>query len=571
MNDRRRSLLVLGLLALGFTVVSLRLVWIQLFEHERYVEEAIQNHWDKKIVPARRGSILDAAGNMVAQTHILYDVRLDARAVTPKDLPQLGQLAAILGTPWAEFRAKYEPNNRYLLLKRDVTEEVAVALRDLKFKPLITEEKQVRSYPNRWQAAHMVGFLDQNGRGVLGVEKAVNELLSGLPGERWIEKDARRREIVAYRRKDTPPIDGSQVTLTIDMEIQHIVEDEADRLVRDFSPHGVFIVAMRPKTGEILALANRPTFDPNAREGVTMAAMRNRCVTDFYEPGSIFKIVTLAATLNERIANLNTPIFCENGHFYYGGSWLKDHEPQGTIPILKGFQVSSNIMMAKLGLALGNDRLYQYAHNFGFGVPTGILPGQSESGGMLSPVRNWSKISATRIPMGQEVGATPLQMIAALSAIANGGTLMAPQFIKQVADDHGRVFKVFRPRIVRQVVSRDTARQVSKALAAVVSSEGTGKNADVPGYTVAGKTGTAQKAENGHYTLDKHVASFMGYLPEEDPQFSLLVMVDEPQGKKYYAADVAAPAFANIAKQMAQSLDLVPNQPVEHKTQEARL
>jgi len=310
---------------------------------------------------------------------------------------------------------------------------------------------------------------------------------------------------------------------------------------------------MDPHTGEILGMGSRPTFDPNDSKSYAPDAVRNRCLTDAVEPGSIFKIITFSGALNEGLINLDTPVDCHHGSFAYGGKILHDDEKDGfgTLKAIEVMAQSSNIGTACIALGLGENKLYKYARAFGIGQRTGLMTSQGESAGMFQPVNKWSAISITRIPMGQEVLATPIQMVTAMSVIANGGRLVMPRLAKEVTDKSGRVMKVYQPRIVRQVISADAAADAAKALAQVMI-DGTGKSIHVPGHSIAGKTGTAQKVVNGEYSHDHHVSSFIGFMPAQDPDFVALVMVDDPKTTKYYGAEVSAPVFARIATQMAQ-------------------
>lgn len=544
-------------LSFGFTLVSLRLVQIMLVDHEKYQDLAIENHLRRIELPPHRGAIVDANNNTLAQTRILNDIYLDCQKLKDPD-ETLQKIAEILELPADSLIKSYNPETRYWSLRKDVDEKMVAALRELKINNLIFKETSVRSYPNGAHASHLIGFLGDDNRGASGVEKQMNSYLRGIPGELWIEKDRKGKEIAAYRRKDLQPVDGMQVALTIDLSIQHIIEEELDKLVLKYQPAGAFVIVMRPRTGEILAMANRPTFDPNERKLAKSEQMRNRCLTDTFEPGSTFKVVSIAAALNEGVVALGTPIFCENGEFYYGGFTLHDHERYGTLTVNEVIARSSNIGTAKIALNLGQDRLFPYLQAFGFGKPTGIFARQGESPGILRPLAQWSKISITRVPMGQGVAATPMQMVNAMSTIANGGALMTPRLIKQVSDTEGHTVEVYSPRMIRQVIAPSTARMMSQALQDVVSDQGTAQGASVPGYTVAGKTGTAQKFVNGEYSKEKYVASFIGYLPAENPQFVMLVMVDEPKGKQYYGGQVAAPAFAEMSKKIVQCLNLEP-------------
>ncbi|MDE1170793.1 MAG: penicillin-binding protein 2 [Verrucomicrobium sp.] len=567
---RNRALWVFVFLSFGFTLISYRLVQIQLAEHEHYRLLAMENHCDRVELPARRGMILDSQGQILAETQVLHDVRVDGRNLLQpgQTLPEMEHL---LGAAPGSLSKIFKPENRYQLLARDVTDEQVSSLKDFqrrkcaawdkaRLKPqafLTIEEHYLRTYPNGSHASHLIGYLGGEEKGVSGVENTGDAFLRGIPGEQWIEKDPRGREIAGYRGRDQQPVDGYNVVLTLDMAVQHVLEDGLDKLVEKYHPAGVYAICMRPKTGEILGLANRPTFDPNHRSGVPMAAFRNRCMTDMFEPGSTFKIVTLSAALNEGLFHLDSQIFCENGSFFYADHWLHDAEPSGTLTVAQVLARSSNIGFAKIGLELGENRLYDYARRFGFGEQTGLLPHQGEAMGVLRPVSAWSKLSPTRVPMGQEVAATPLQMATAMSVIANRGSLVRPRLIQEITDGQGRVIKYFPPQVVQRVIRPETAVQVSHALAGVVE-DGTAVKAAIPGLTVAGKTGTAQKFIHGSYSSDKYLASFIGYVPEEDPQFVLLVMVDEPRTRNYFGGQVAAPAFSEMGAQIADILNLAP-------------
>jgi cell division protein FtsI (penicillin-binding protein 3)/stage V sporulation protein D (sporulation-specific penicillin-binding protein) len=310
-----------------------------------------------------------------------------------------------------------------------------------------------------------------------------------------------------------------------------------------------------------MAMASRPNFDPNDHKTFTREGIEDRCITDTVEPGSIFKIITLAAALNEGLVALDTPVFCENGTFYYGGRELRDDEPNGTLPVEEVLAKSSNIGFAKIALNyLHEDKLYKYATAFGIGQRTDLFTQQGESPGILRPVSKWSALSITRIPMGQEVGATPLQMVDAMCVVANGGRLMAPQLTSKVTDANGQVIKAYEPRVIRQVISPEVAQEVAKALHQVTI-DGTAKDVKVKGYSFAGKTGTAQKFVDGAYSHTHFVSSFIGFLPAEDPAFVALVMVDDPQTKHYYGAEVSAPVFADMARQIAQILNIPEDEP----------
>jgi cell division protein FtsI (penicillin-binding protein 3)/stage V sporulation protein D (sporulation-specific penicillin-binding protein) len=387
----------------------------------------------------------------------------------------------------------------------------------------------------------------------------MEQYLHGSDGFRFIERDRTGREIVPYRGQERDARDGCDVQLTIDMGLQNIVEKELAAAVKQFRPKNATVILMRPQTGEILAMATRPNFDLNKQQGVPEEHRRNRSITDIFEPGSTFKIVTTAGALTEKVVRPESMIFCENG--YYSWCRLKDHHPYADLSVNDILVKSSNIGVAKLAIQMGDQKFYEYVRKFGFGERTGVsLPG--EVPGILHPPHRWSKISITRIPMGHEVAATPLQVATAMCAIANGGRLLMPQIVSRITDDQGKVITEFPPQEVRRVASPDAARAVSSALAQVVTKKGTAYGAAVPGFDVAGKTGTAQKAdEHGRMTHDKYVVSFAGYMPAENPAFVGFVMFDEAQTKRgeNYGGLVAAPVFARIAEQAARYLGLTPN------------
>lgn len=570
MNPRRRIMAVSFVFAFCLTVVSCKLIWIQLVKQESYRAEAIRCHTRGEPVPAQRGSILDVSGRVLAQSMPFIEVHLDGKilAQEPKELPVI---ASILGVSAEWLKGQVDPENRYLKVAEGISVETEGKLKASKLRSVITERKTARNYPNGSETAQILGYVNSMEVtpvgmarpltvevGEAGVEKSMDRYLRGVAGERRIIQDVRRREIPYFRLSDRPARDGYHVVLTVDQGIQHVVEREADALVEKYQPETLQIVVLRPSTGEILAMVSRPTFDPNQRATYESWAVKNRILADTYEPGSTFKIVTVAAALNEKVADLNSTFFCENGEMFYGGSSLKDHEDYGMLTLREVVAKSSNIGMAKLAIQLGEEKVHEYARLFGFGQKTqrgeGALPG--EEGGLLRPIRRWSKLSITRIPMGYEVAATNLQMALAYGAIANGGKRMAPRIIKAVVDRDNRVVLQFLPKVVCQAIQPEAAEKMVEALRGVVSDQGTAEGAQVPGYEVAGKTGTARKVVQGDYAKDKYRASFIGFLPAEKPEFLVSIMVDEPKGKVYYGGLVAGPAFKNIATQVAEQLHL---------------
>jgi cell division protein FtsI (penicillin-binding protein 3)/stage V sporulation protein D (sporulation-specific penicillin-binding protein) len=369
---------------------------------------------------------------------------------------------------------------------------------------------------------------------------------------------------VLYRGQERAPRNGYQVHLTIDLNLQNIVENELDAAMREYSPKKATIILMRPQTGEILAMANRPAFDLNRRSDAKPEQMKNRAICDMMEPGSTFKIVTAAAALNEHKFRLDSYIFCEKGVWNYGGTALHDHAAFSDLSVKDILVKSSNIGAAKLAVSLGDQKFYEYIRRFGFGERTGIeLPG--EIPGLIRSPQSWSKISITHIPMGHEIGVTPLQMTAAMCSIANGGKLMTPRIVKSITTSDGKTISSLTPIALRQVISPETASQIGTALRGVVSDRGTAAAAAVPGFIIAGKTGTAQKVDpRGGYEKGQYVVSFCGYLPADRPEFVGLVVLDGAQTKPElnYGGLVAGPIFSRIAEKAARYLDLEPHEEI---------
>jgi cell division protein FtsI/penicillin-binding protein 2 len=426
-------------------------------------------------------------------------------------------------------------------------------------------DDQLRVYPNGSLAAHVLGFvstdeLSEDGQTVLetagqdGVELSMNSALSGVPGWRVTEMDRRRQELVSLRDQDVPPRDGYNVVLTIDGVIQHIVETALTNAMDKHTPISVTGIVIRPQTGEILAMATLPSFDPNNPGASASDARRDRAISDIMEPGSTFKIVVVSGALNERVVQLTDTFDCDHGHFAYAGRVLHDHEPFDILTTEGIITKSSNIGAAKIGIRLGDDRLYDYARNFGFGQRTGIpLPG--EVSGILHPVNDWSKVSIAQIPMGQGVAVTRLQMAMAMSTIANGGRLMQPMLVNHLVDHNGNVVAQYAPQMVRQVMSPGTARLMVEALKTVVSPEGTAPDAAMNDYIVAGKTGTAQKAGPGGYLPGKYFASFIGFFPADNPQLCISIVMDDPK-EGYYGGQVCGPIFKEIGERCASYLNI---------------
>jgi cell division protein FtsI/penicillin-binding protein 2 len=363
--------------------------------------------------------------------------------------------------------------------------------------------------------------------------------------------------LVSLRDVDVQPRDGLNVVLTIDSVIQDIVETAIAKAMQDHTPQSITGIVIRPSTGEILAMATLPHYDPNHPDTISPET-RDRCITDVMEPGSTFKIVVVSGALNDGIVHLNDSFDCENGHFAFAGRILHDHKPFGILTTEGIITKSSNIGAAKIGIKLGEDRLYDYAADYGFGERTGIpLPG--EVAGILHPVKDWSKVSIAQIPMGHGIAVTRLQMMMAMCAIANDGWLMHPMLVKCLQDRDGNVVEQYAPQRVRRIISDQTDKEMIEALKTVVLADGTAPTAALKDYVVAGKTGTAQKVENGTYASNKYVSSFIGFFPADNPQVCISIVMDNPK-EGYYGGEVCGPVFHDIAERCASYLNIPPDQ-----------
>ena len=563
---------VCALLVLVFTGFAWRLINLQVLQHDSFVAIAAEKHERREIIPARRGRILDRNGEELAVNIPVRTVTADGTHI--HDPAALARIAApFLDLPVGELTEKLSTKRPYVVIKKEVSEEKAQdmirAIEKANLHGLYLEEGALRSYPNGEMLCHVLGFVDHSGHGTDGIEKMFDAELAGHDGFRMIEHDRKGREIVVYRGQEQLPENGTDIRLTIDMALQAIVEHEVDEAYRQNHPAGATAILADPTTGEILAMACRPNYDPNRFNEAKPDQMRNRAITDMYEPGSTFKIVIADAALNEGIVDANTRIYCENGHFSYGGKILKDHHGYGDLTLKEILMKSSNIGSAKMALRMQDNMYYDYVRKFGFGEKTGI-PLHGEISGMVNPPHRWDALTKTRMAMGQSVAVTPMQMVMAMSAVANGGKLMKPQLILS----KGEGSAVNPPEIVREVVKPSTARFVATALQGVVSNEGTAPQAKIDGYNVAGKTGTAQKiSSHGGYLEGRYIVSFAGFFPSANPKLMGLVIVDDAKlsSEANFGGLVAAPVFSKIGGKAARHLDLPPDtQPSVGETGQAK-
>jgi len=544
-NYGRRSEAVFLLFFLFLILCIARLLYIQFFRSSYLSDIARKQHNLFVELEPQRGGIYDF--NFKPQA---INISADSLYASPNEIRDkdkeniINQLAAILNLERAFLRQKLWRKKSFIWIARKITPEQALAIKKLNIRGLGFLKESRRSYPNSYLASHIIGFAGLDNTGQEGVEIYYDKYLKGEPGWGFFLRDARQKKLDLWEEMVLPK-DGYELVLTIDEVIQYIAERELDKAFKAHHAKAASIIVMDPHTGAILALANRPTFDLNTRNNVDKDQMRNRAICDMLEPGSVFKIVTASAALEEKKVNEEDKFFCENGAYRVASHILHDHRPHGVLTFREVVEQSSNIGTVKIAQILGNETVYRYVRRFGFGSRLGIdLPG--EIPGSIREPRSWSKISIAAVPIGQEIGVTVLQLAGAISVIANGGQLMKPYIVQEIRDKHQEVIKKFSPQLIRKVISLDTAERVKKMLTGVIE-EGTGKMARMEGFSAAGKTGTAQKLEpNGSYSHNKFVASFIGFAPAEDPLLAIVVTVDEPH-PYYFGGVVAAPVFKNVA------------------------
>jgi len=544
-NYRRRFEAVFLVFFIFLLFCIARLFFVQFFRSNYLSDIARKQHNLFVELEPRRGAIYDINSKPQAFNMPVDSVYASPNEIKDKDkeaiIRQLGPLLKLSDT---YLRDRLSRKKSFIWIARKVNPEQSAAIKRLKIKGLGFLKESKRSYPNSYLASQVIGFAGLDNVGLEGLELYYDKYLKGQAGWAMFLRDARQKRLDIWERMVLPK-DGYEVVLTIDEVIQYIAERELDKAFKTYHAKGASIIVMDPHTGAILAMANRPTYDLNDSNQASKDTVRNRAVCDLFEPGSVFKIVTASAAIEEKRVSEQDKFFCENGSYRVATHTLHDHRPHGWLTFREVIEQSSNIGTTKVAQLLGPDTVYRYIRLFGFGEKLGIdLRG--EIPGMISQPRRWSKISIAAIPIGQEVGVTALQLASAISVIANGGQLMKPYVVHEIRDRQGENIKQFSPAMIRKVISSDTANRIKTILAGVVE-EGTGKLAKVPGFTSAGKTGTAQKLEpNGTYSHSKFVASFIGFAPVEDPLVTIVVIVDDPH-PYYFGGVVAAPVFRNVA------------------------
>jgi len=552
-SDRRanhRIRLLLAAFGVLFAVAIVRAAWVQGVQHNRYSAMAVTQHRETIEVPAGRGTIYDRTGEPLAIGEQATTVYADPRNIADAQRAALAAGKALGVDARTIYPTLKDRTKGFVYVARKADPVKAEALSKKEIAGLGFYPEELRAYPQGAVAAHVLGFAGTDNHGLDGLERSLDKTLSGRPGFETIVKDPFGRAIDVVTSKPETP--GKSVTLTIDHQVQANAEQILARTVRQFDAKGAAAIVMDPRTGAILAMANYPTFDANAFSTASPEARRNRAVTDAYEPGSTFKIVTIAGALEDNVVS-PTSSFTLAPTIQVADRVIHEAHARGTevMSVKEILSQSSNVGTITVAEMLGKGELSAWVDRFGFGKPTGIdYPG--ESSGLVLPLEDWSGSTIGTVPIGQGIAVTPLQMVSAYATIGNDGVRVTPRLVEKVGSKRQRSGKGER------IVSEFTADRMMSMFRDVVL-EGTGTEAAIPGYTVAGKTGTAQKAENGRY-VTKYVASFVGLVPAKQPRFAILVMVDEPHGN-IYGGVVAAPAFRDIARFALQYLEVPPDAP----------
>jgi cell division protein FtsI (penicillin-binding protein 3) len=550
--NSKRSFILKAIIIFSFIAVSLRLADIMIVNHGYYTGKAKKQQFTTEDIRVRRGAILDRNGR-----ELVLNLELESLYCDPKTLyldeENTKVLASAMSKKPAVILSKVPDSGRFAWIERKLDPAVAAKIRALKIRGLGFVPEAKRYYPGGEIASHIIGLVDVDNRALEGIEMKYDKYLTTTGGKVSMGRDASGKILSSGIDLEAK---GNNVLLTIDSGLQYIVETEIGKAVRQWNAAAASVIMMDPLTGEILALANRPTYDPNVPGRVSPSERRNRAITDLYEPGSTFKIVIGLGALEEKLVRPESLFDVSRGAIDVGGKTIHDVHKNGVLTFREVIQKSSNVGSVMVGMKLGRERLYKYAKLLGVGDKSGIdLPG--EVSGSLKPPERWSGTSHGAIPIGQEVAVTPLQILRAYSAVANGGYLVVPHIVSEIVSPDGRVLYSFMEKERRQIVSRNTAETFKDILKGVVDEGGTGKSASVEGNGVAGKTGTAQLIDpkTKRYSKDKFVSSFVGFVPADNPKLAMVVVVHEPKGQ-IYGGVVAAPVFRDIALQALSYLDV---------------
>lgn len=586
---KKRTAYVLFLFLVVFIGLTIRLGYIQIVKGPEYQKMAVEQ-WTRDIaIPAKRGIIYDRNGKKLAISATAYSIYV--RPAEIKEKEKVAKiLSEVLDVEYESTLKKVNEKKAAILIKQKVSSDIAKLLREkIEANNIIGIDfidDCKRFYPQTNFASHILGFTNIDNEGQEGVEAAYDKYLNGFPGRSIVMKDARGQELPGSDKKYFEPQDGLNLVLTIDEVIQHFAEKAVENALIENKAKRVMAIVMEPKTGDILAMVAKPDYDNNdprkaPKEALDMwesltnqerlkelfKVWRNPIISDTYEPGSTFKIITSVAGLEEGVVKPDDKFFC-SGYVVVAGQRLKcwrSYRPHGSETFVEGVQNSCNPVFIEVGQRLGREKFMKYVKSFGFGELTNIKL-KGEAAGIVRNVNAVGPVELANMSFGQGISVTPIQLISAVSAVANGGYLMEPRLAKKLIDNDGNTIHEFSPNIIRQVISKETSDTMCEILESVVSN-GTGGGAKIPGYKIAGKTGTAQKAENGRYVQGKYISSFIGFAPANDPKIAVLVVIDEPGGASHFGGVIAAPVVKSIIGDSLRYLDVKPQYTEEEKKQ----
>jgi cell division protein FtsI/penicillin-binding protein 2 len=550
--NKKRAIILNTAIIFSFLLVSLRLADLMIINHKRLAARADQQHIKVEDIQVRRGTIFDRKGRELA-----FNLDLESLYCDPENLnadnEDIKKLASFVSKEPKSLLSKIPDEGRFVWIERKLEPMTAEKIRGLNIEGLgfMTEAKRV--YPRGELASHIIGFVGVDNQALEGVELKYDKYMKTTGGKVFLHRDASGRTLSSGENMEAK---GNNIVLTIDEVLQQLVEDELDKAMGQWKAAAASVIMMDPFTGDILALANRPAYDPNRGGSAHNAEKRNRAITDLYEPGSTFKIVIGTGSLEEKLVSPDSRFDVSRGGIEVGGKTIRDVHKYGVLTFKEVIQKSSNVGSIMIGMKLGKERVYNYAKLLGFGEKTGIdLPG--EVSGWIHAPDKWSGTSLGAIPIGQEVAVTPLEMLRAYSVVANGGFLVRPHVVSHIISPGGQTLASFKDKEMKRVISAKTAETFKDILKSVTEEGGTGKSASVDGNEVAGKTGTAQMINPAtkRYSKEKYVSSFVGFVPVDKPRLAIIVVVYEPKGQ-IYGGVVAAPVFRNIATQSLSYLNV---------------
>jgi cell division protein FtsI (penicillin-binding protein 3) len=557
----RLRIWIVGLaFVIGFGVIGGNALLLQVYQGSWLSRKASDQVEDSLKALGKRGTIFDRRGREMAVSIDVTSIAIRPRQVKDTE-GTVKELARVLKKKPQELKQRLTADKRFVWIKRQATPKETEAVQQLRLPGIEFVAESNRFYPNRTLAAHVLGFTGLDGKGLEGIEYSYDKDLRGSDTSVKVLKDALGNGFQSQQPSGEEGA-GKNIVLTLDQSIQFITEAALTEAVDSTRARSGMALVMEPRTGAILALALAPTFNPNAYEDYKKPQWRNRSITDPFEPGSTLKIFVAAAALEFTHLSPTTTFNCENGAYRIGKYTVHDIHRYGVLTLQDIIRFSSNIGAAKIGERVGPEKLYQALRLFGFGQKTGI-DSAAETPGLLMPPKRWADIDTAAISFGHGVSVSAVQLISAVSAIANDGILVKPRLVQAITDRQGQILRQFPPEDVRRVVSPQTARTLKDIMQTVMLPGGTGVNASLDGYTACGKTGTARKVdESGQYSSERHVASFIGFAPAENPQVAVLVVIDEPKGQIYGGA-IAAPVFRKIAQTTLNYLNIPPRQATE--------